>query len=135
MWPFNLGDQILCEKNDIHYNSKTITNLYPCEIITNEHNLNFLKLENDELKNFNDSVIGTPFNWMVVSNYIIHKKNNSEPKYKVLIFYDSFLLSTLYLYLELFDEVYMCKDIVDFNIINKINPDYIFEFRVERFLC
>jgi len=133
-WWFNIGDQQLYDKTDFYYYSNDLINLYPSKLITHEHDLNFLKIEDNELKSLNFSVIGTPFNWSVVSNYIIHKKNKSEPNHVVLIFYDSFLISTLFLYLELFDEVYMCKDLFNTDIVNVINPDYVFEFRVERFL-
>jgi len=34
----------------------------------------------------------------------------------------------------MFSEVYMIKSAFNNKIIEKINPDYIFEFRVERFL-
>ena len=72
--------------------------------------------------------------WDILSNYILYQKNISNNKFKVLIFYDSFLTSLLSLYLELFEEVYMSKSVYDNTIINTINPDYVFEFRVERFL-
>jgi hypothetical protein len=133
-WQSNLGDQILDDRRDVYYFSKEITNLYPLEIVDKKHRVNFFKLENNDLIDCNSSVIGTQFDWNVISKYILHKKNKSDPKYKVLIFYDSFLISTLFLYLDLFDEVYMQKNVFDKNLVTKINPDYIFEFRVERFL-
>jgi len=52
----------------------------------------------------------------------------------IVIIYDSFLLPTLWLYLRMFEEVYMSKHIFTESIIDKINPDYVFEFRIERFL-
>lgn len=133
-WSSNLGDQQLDDVSDIYYYSNDIMNLYPTEIIEYKHGLTFLKLENNVLNECNSSVIGTPFDWNVVSKYIFYKKNKSEPRHKVLIFYDSFLISTLFLYLDLFDEVYMQKNVFDKNLVNMINPDYVFEFRVERFL-
>lgn len=72
-----------------------------------------------------------------MSNYILYRnnENNGEQKqYKVLLFYDSFLANVLDLYLKLFKEVYMIKDIYDRKYIEYIKPDYVFEFRVERFL-
>jgi len=38
------------------------------------------------------------------------------------------------LYIKMFEEVYMIKDVYNRKIIEKINPDLIFEYRVERFL-
>ena len=133
-WPSNLGDQQLDDISDVYYYSNDIINLYPKETIEYKHGVIFLNLENNVLKNCNSSFIGTPFDWNVVSKHIFYKINNSEPRYKVLIFYDSFLISTLFLYLDLFDEVYMQKNTFDQNLVNIIKPDYVFEFRVERFL-
>jgi hypothetical protein len=73
--------------------------------------------------------------WEVISKYILYINNNIlKNKYKVLIFYDSFLLSTISLYMELFKEVYMIKSMYNEEIKKLINPDYVFEFRIERFL-
>ena len=57
-----------------------------------------------------------------------------KEKIKVLIFYDSFLLNMIPIYIELFNEVYLIKKVYNNELIQLINPDYIFEFRVERFL-
>ena len=72
--------------------------------------------------------------WDILSDYILYQKNNIKNKNKVLIFYDSLLLSGIDLYLDLFGEVYFSKSVYDINLINLIKPDYIFEFRCERFL-
>lgn len=133
-WYQNLGDQILYDTSDFYYYSDEIKNLYPRGIVKLEDELFFYILENDKLIDRTASVIGTQFDWNIISKYTFKKKNKVNPRYKVLIFYDSFLLSTLSLYLELFDEVYMQKNAFDQNLVNAIQPDYVFEFRVERFL-
>lgn len=133
-WGNNLGDQVLDHRSDVYYYSDDIINLYPREILENKHNITCFDLQGNELKDCNSSVIGTPFDWNVISKYIFYKKNKDTPRYKVLIFYDSFLLSTLFLYLELFDEVYMQKNVFDPELVKLLKPDYVFEFRVERFL-
>lgn len=69
-----------------------------------------------------------------MSKYILYQKNICDNKLKVIIFYDSFLISLLSLYLELFEEVYMIKDFYNNDIINIIKPNFVFEFRIERFL-
>jgi hypothetical protein len=69
----------------------------------------------------------------MLSNYILYVKN-SEKKYKIVIFFDSFLASSLQLYIPLFNEIYLIKTCFDISLINLINPDYVFEFRCERFL-
>jgi hypothetical protein len=133
-WPFNLGDQTLVDISDTYYYSDDIFNIYVNCIIKKEFEIQFFKIENDKINDFTDSLLGQNFGWSIVSDYIIYKKNENKPNHKVIIFYDSFLVSTLYIYLELFYEVYMVKNVFDKDVIEKINPDFIFEFRVERFL-
>ena len=72
--------------------------------------------------------------WPIISNYILYVKNKDK-KYKVVMFYDSFLISTLQLYIPLFNEIYLIKSIFDIDKIKTIQPDYVVEFRCERFLC
>jgi hypothetical protein len=59
---------------------------------------------------------------------------NLDKKHKVIVFYDSFLISTMYLYLKMFAEVYLIKDMYNVKLIEKLKVDFVFEFRVERFL-
>jgi hypothetical protein len=131
-WPENLGDQYIHDKNDTFYYSDDIIEFYPVYLIDNNKPIRFLNHQLDdktnELANQNTSV-----RWNIISNYIIYK-HNPDKKNKVIIFYDSFLLSALPLYLDLFNEVYMIKYKYNNNFISLINPDYVFEFRVERFL-
>jgi hypothetical protein len=133
-WWFNLGDQVLDDTTDVYHFSEDISNLYPRSIVESEHGLCFYILENNKLIDETRLVIGTPFDWNVISKYTFYKKNRENPRHRVLIFYDSFLISTLFLYLDLFDEVYLSKNVFDQNLVNVIQPTYVFEFRVERFL-
>lgn len=133
-WSLNLGDQVLHDTTDVYYYSKDIKNLYPRSIIEDKDELIFYRLENNKLIDETKSVIGRPFDWNVISGYIFCKKNKVDPGHRVLIFYDSFLISTLFLYVDLFDEVYMQKNVFDQSVVNEVKPDYVFEFRVERFL-
>ena len=75
-------------------------------------------------------------NWCIISDYIINYKEKdlqeNEPVF--LIFHDSFLLSAYQLYFFSFKNVYYVKSVYDEKIINLIKPNYVFEFRVERFL-
>lgn len=130
----NLGNQIIEEndKIDSFYFSEDILKIYYGYTIKNTGNIRFLN------KNLLDETLILENNlvsWEIISEYILYTKNNlCDNKYKVVIFYDSFLLSALNLYLELFEEVYMIKSIYDNKLINLINPEFVFEFRVERFL-
>jgi hypothetical protein len=73
--------------------------------------------------------------WNILSDYILYRKNDIyNNNLKIIIFYDSFLINIIHLLLNLFREIYFIKDIFNEKYINIINPDYIFEFRVERFL-
>jgi hypothetical protein len=132
LWPCNLGDQIVNDKTDTFYYSNGFKYVY-CkhEIQLNDE---IRILSKDTLTELNDKLVGSVLSWDIVSNYILYKKNTSTNKLKVLIFYDSFLIPLLDLYLSLFGKVYMSKDIYNDELINMISPDYVFEFRVERFL-
>ena len=126
----NLGNQIVNNKEDIYYFSNDINKFYCHYIIKSDNNIKFLNYDLIDNTIYLENQI---VDWNIISNYIVYNKN-TDKKYKVLIFYDSFLISTMPLYLELFYEIYFVKNIYNNDIINKINPDYVFEFRVERFL-
>jgi hypothetical protein len=134
-WADNLGNQELQDINDTYYYSEDFIDLYNSYVIKDENDIRFLDYKIvDITKKLEEKNEFT--RWEIVSNHIIYKKNiekNDNP-IKVVIFYDSFLLSILPLYLDLFYEVYMIKSIYDNSLINLIKPDYVFEFRVERFL-
>ena len=87
------------------------------------------------MKNISDNYDKKSLYWDDIKHLIIHSKNeNINNNIKVVIFYDSFLASTLNLYTELFNEVYMIKNIFNAKFIEYINPDFVLEFRIERFL-
>lgn len=129
-WETNLGNQLLDDINDNYYYSNDMLDFYIYYIIKNENSIRFLDYHlNDNtllLENQNTT-------WDIISKYVIYKKNENC-KHRVLIFYDSFLLSTIPLYLNLFNEVYLVKTLYNNDLINLIKPEYVFEFRVERFL-
>jgi len=131
LWKLNLGEQIVENHTDTFYYSNEVEYIYATKKIqTNDQ----IRILNYNLIDQNSSLNGSILDWNVISKYILYKKNNSKNKQKILIFYDSFLLELLSLYLELFEEVYMVKNNYDNNLINIIKPDFVFEFRVERFL-
>lgn len=133
LWQSNLGNQNVNDKLDTFYFSDEIQPFCYKHFITSGDEIRILdKKLHDKTKEFEGSVIS----WNIVSDFILYKKNNiiNGNNSKVLIFYDSFLLSTISLYLHLFGEVYMSKSMYDNEIINNVKPDYVFEFRTERFL-
>jgi hypothetical protein len=134
-WPSNLGNQQLDDINDVFYYSNDIIEFYNIYKIKNNKEIRFLTYKLEDMTNQLENE--TEFaHWNIISKYIIYKKNNHiKNKKKVLIFYDSFLLNAIPLYIDLFYEVYMIKTIYNNNLIKLINPDFVFEFRVERFLC
>jgi hypothetical protein len=127
-WESNKGNQELDNILDTYYYSDELIQIY-CQ--NNNQDIVFY---DKNLINKSDKIIDKIIDWYIISDHILYKKNNNTINKKVIIFYDSFLLSTLSLYLTMFYEVYMIKDVYNTNIIDKINPDLIFEFRVERFL-
>jgi hypothetical protein len=134
-WPDNLGNQELKDINDNYYYSDDFIDLYNSYIIKDENDIRFLDYKLfDKTKKLEEQ--NEFARWEIISNHIIYKKNieKNDNLIKVVIFYDSFLLSILPLYLDLFYEIYMIKSVYDNSLINLIKPDYVFEFRVERFL-
>jgi hypothetical protein len=130
-WSINLGDQYLEDIKDNFYFNEQISWFYCIYKIQKDNNIRFLK--NDLIDN-TDNMEGEGVSWDIVSNYIIYIKNNNKINLKIIIFYDSFLLHALPLYFYLFNEIYFIKEIYSNEIVELIKPDYIFEFRVERFL-
>jgi hypothetical protein len=135
-WEINLGDQILESRNDTYYftdESETLFNF-------NSHRLKNspykgLTILTYDLLDETSLHTGVKMDWNLVSKYIIHTLNPGNTlKKKVVIFYDSFLLSSLGLWMNLFRDVYFIKNTFDPELVEKIKPDYILEFRVERFL-
>jgi hypothetical protein len=131
-WPTNLGTQELDDVNDTYYFSNEVPPFYNSYKINNSSNIRILNYDlQDKTKELQDK--NKFLHWTIVSNYIIHKNINPNAK-KVVIFYDSFLLNTLPLYIDLFENVYFIKKTFNTSFLNKIKPHYVFEFRVERFL-
>ena len=128
-WSQNLGNQLLTNTKDNYYFTKDFEQIYTKYQITASGKIRLLK----DMKDITNEKINRSVDWNIISECMLFVKNETK-KYRVLIFYDSFLLSTLGLYLEMFNEVYMTKSIYNNELISKINPDYVFEFRVERFL-
>jgi len=134
-WNDNLGEQILDSKSDTYYKINESEELYTKYIFNKNSDIKTFLIEDNLLIDKTNDNIDKILLWDIFSKYILFKKNsNIGNNYKVLIFHDSFLCTTLQLYMNLFHEVYTSKSIFDINIVNVINPDYIFEFRCERFL-
>jgi hypothetical protein len=125
IWFGNLGNQVIDETTDTFYFDSNYSFYYKYVIINGP--IRFLDYSlNDKTLSLQNNVV----NWDIISNSIIYIYNKGP---KILIFYDSFLLQSISLYFDLF-EVYFVKSVYDNVLINKINPDYVFEFRIERFL-
>jgi hypothetical protein len=133
LWDKNLGNQNIDEnsKIDNFYYSDNVEILYYNHKIKESDEIRIL---NKEFIDINYKLVDSLISWEILSENILYRKNNTDNNLKVLIFYDSFSISLLDLYLKLFNEVYMIKEIYNSHYIKTINPDYVFEFRVERFL-
>jgi hypothetical protein len=131
LWAQNLGNQVVDNCIDTFYYSSDVEYIYCNHVIKINDTLRILS---SNLIDQNHILNGSVIDWNILSNYILYQKNNTTNKIKVVIFYDSFLIALLRLYLDSFEEVYMIKDIYRKDIINYLKPDYVFEFRVERFL-
>jgi len=134
-WDSNLGDQILESKSDTYYEITGSEQLYVKYIFDETSEIKTFEYIDNSIVDKTIDNINKNLDWNIISKYILFKQNiNCDNNFKVVIFYDSFLCSTLQLYMNLFHNVYFVKACFDINIVNLIHPDYIFEFRVERFL-
>ena len=128
-WGHNLGELKLTQVLDSHYYCNGLMEFYMKYKISDK-NIQFLDYNlNCKTETFNNHIV----DWNIVSNHIIYTKNLNAMK-RVVIFYDSFLLHHLQLYLDHFYEVWFIKSHFDLLLIGLINPDFVFEFRIERFL-
>jgi hypothetical protein len=130
-WGSNRGSISLAGTDDVFFKSDTVDSLYMTYKIAVDGSIRLL---GSKLEDITEKYAGATLDWSVVSECILYKKNSNGVAKKVLIFYDSLLCSTLSLYINLFTEIYMVKNIFNPALVDKINPDLVFEFRVERFL-
>jgi len=141
------GDLLQCVNIGTNIAKKIIEKVYYIDnnnnIINNNYDNNFYYYKSINIKILNNNLIDISeyyyeklLHYGDIKDNILYCKNNIvNKKYnRVVIFYDSFLCSTISLYLSLFKEVYMVKGIFKQKIIENINPDFILEFRIERFL-
>ena len=98
-WGMNLGNQVLTDKNDTYFYTEDIEELYCNYVIKKE---NFIRLVNFNLEDVTDFYDNTILSWNTVSNNIIYKKTLLETDKIIVIFYDSFLLNAINIYLETF---------------------------------
>lgn len=131
-WGTNLGDLKLDDITDNFYYSNDVKEFYMRHIITEKDDIRFLDYSlNDKTQKLNNQIV----DWEIISKHIIYKKNNNvKNEKKIVIFYDSFIVGSLPLYLDIFYEVWFIKYTYNHALISLINPDFVFEFRVERFL-
>jgi hypothetical protein len=125
-WPSNLGNVTLDDPQDVFYRNESMLFVHHYKICSCA-SVRFL---NNTLQDVTATLEGQLVTWDIISNYIIHIQN---PGPRILIFYDSFLLQSLALYFDFFD-IYFVKDVYSNDIIKTIQPEYVFEFRIERFL-
>jgi len=131
-WLSNKGELVLDNVYDNYYYTDSIDMIYNKYIFKDSGPLRILDNSlNDKTNNFKDNMLG----WDIVSNNILYYNNiSSNIKFKSIIFCDSFIIHFIGLFLQTLSETYIIKDVFKPDIIDKINPDYIFEFRAERFL-
>lgn len=130
-WDMNRGSQVIENISDLYFYSTSVRSIYL------EHKLSYysdIRLVTYNNIDVTDKYKTQIIDWKMLSDNILHTFNDAGINKKVLFFYDSFLISTISLYMDIFKETYMAKSIYDPSLIKLLEPDLIFEFRVERFL-
>jgi hypothetical protein len=138
----NIGDLVIDNTVDTYYYNDDIPYFYTKYLIDNNEKMIydntkifFIKVENNNVVDYTTQLVGNYADWDIISKYIIFVENeNIKNNNKILIFYDSFLLHSIQLYFNLFKYTFFSKTCFSHQIIETLKPDYIFEFRVERFL-
>lgn len=133
-WDMNKGDLIIDNISDIYYSisNPSYTKFYLNIYLQDKDSYQILDIDLNDIssKYYNEKI-----SWDIINIVYLYKKNILyKINKRVIIFYDSFLLAVINLYKDIFKEVFLVKEIFRNDIINKINPDFIIEFRVERFL-
>ena len=129
-WEHNKGN-LEVNTSDKYYNIEPLVNFYMSIYNIDDNYCIF----DYNLNNISKDWVNKLIDWNCVSKNILYKKNTDYIiKQKVLIFYDSFLLHTINLYKDIFEEIYLVKTIFNIGIIDMIKPNFIIEARVERFL-
>jgi hypothetical protein len=136
-WDTNKLDLVLNNISDIYYISEHNFPFY-CKLkilnplIIDDINI---KILNTSLENITSNYLDSVITWNILSETIISSVcNNIDNNLKILIFYDSFLVSIIPLIMKTFKYCFFSKSHVNQTIVDNVNPDYILEFRIERFL-
>lgn len=132
-WEKNLGSQLLMSRSDTYYKINDSEQFYNKYIFSKKSGIRLYLCVNNILEDKTNDNIDNVLDWNILSKYILYVRNELL-KHTVIIFYDSFLCSTLQLYMDLFYDVYFIKSVYNDDIVTFIKPDYVFEFRAERFL-
>lgn len=132
----NIGDIDInnLNLNDVSFYNNNIIGFYPNYRITPDSSIRFLNknLIDETIQLHNENKYAE---WDVLSKYIVHNINKKvENKKKIVIFYDSFLLTIIPFIFNIFYDIYLIKSKFDRQIIDKIGYDYVFVFKAERFL-
>lgn len=134
-YPQNLGNQTVIDVTDTYYYNEEYGNYYVTDKISSDGKIRYLLKDKSTLIDKNDELDGKLVDWNIVNKYVIHSTNiDSLVDKKILIFYDSFTLNLIPILMQISREVYMMKQTYNHDLIETINPDLIFELRVERFL-
>ena len=132
-YEINLGNLKLDNTEDIYYKINCEEFIW---MIYNNLMNDPYKILNYDLIDITNNIYDKQIDWKIISENILFKKNEKyKIMKKVIIFYDSFLIHTVNLYKNIFEEIYLIKSSYDEKMIYKINPDLIFVFCIERFLC
>uniref|UniRef100_A0A6C0IB80 Uncharacterized protein n=1 Tax=viral metagenome TaxID=1070528 RepID=A0A6C0IB80_9ZZZZ len=130
-WPQNKQDLMIPSREDTYYYTNDLFPFY-CRKLYNSTEIT-INILNYKLENIteDDKII----DWNTLSKDVVLSVNEKcTNNLNVIIFYDSFLIHIIPLLMKTFKRCHFCKCTINTHLINKINPDLILNFKVERFL-
>jgi len=131
--PINRGDLVLPCLNETKYVATNYDVPFMYSYTVKE--VNNFKILDYSLNDITPQFIGQLITWEILSKYIIYVDNYDCPsRFRTVLFHDSFLTEPQKLYMNTLSETFFVKNNINPDLINLINPNYILEFRIERFL-
>ena len=132
--PENLGALQISEEDrqDVYWTSPDLDFWYYKKTVELNAGFTFYDYK---MKDVTSELGGQVLGWNLLRNHVMKFENrHNKSEFVTLIFYDSFLCTSLQLWGLTLSTTYFIKNKFDPYFVEMIKPDYVLEFRIERFL-